>query len=222
MARMRIPNRYKDGLSKLLALDDDSFKDLTAALEGSELTVNIPELQSTIASKLKTTVVTDDILEMLLSLYSARAGSDDPLEEFVDEVLDAIKESTDIALPTNEEETASLKNKLTDLLNVSSLADFLKAADLFSEYEHILHDSRVVTDVRAVFGTSLDNPPIGALIIHNLKLCYSQAGRVKEIFVAMDDKDVEKLSRVLKRAEEKSRSLKKVLDKARVPYIDIK
>ena len=222
MAKLRVPNRYRSGMAKLLSLDEESFKELVAGLKEVQPTINITELKSFVASKITTFEVSDDILEAILSLYGARVGLDMPLDEFVDEIFLAAEDIPDVAIDTRGKDVDIYKALLTTLLDIPSFTEFVKATDLLTEHQNIFLETRIISDIRPIFAADVTALPLGALIIHTLKICYSSFGQINEFFITMDEADIEKLIKVLERAKDKTETLRNTLDKGGIAYITIK
>jgi hypothetical protein len=81
--------------------------------------------------------------------------------------------------------------------------------------------ARILSDLRPVF----QEPPTAAsasVIIHNLQIGFhdSGTGDHKEFYVALDAGDLDILKKIIVRAEQKTASLKAILAKANVPYLE--
>jgi hypothetical protein len=164
----------------------------------------------------------EDILETLNALYGARAWFALPAADFAEIVRRAAEESgaEELRLPSGNGER--LEERLAQLLDIGTLDATRKARDLLVEHEHTLHSARILTDIRPVFGPNPDDDPTGALIVHMLKLSYhDESEDVKEIYIALDTGDSDYLIDMFRRAESKAESLKRVLERAKVPYIDV-
>jgi len=81
--------------------------------------------------------------------------------------------------------------------------------------------SRILSDVRPVFGDDVDSAPLGAVLVHMLSIHYLNLDELNTFVVALDEKDVEELLEVLQRAKRKSKTLKDELLKTDVAYIEI-
>jgi hypothetical protein len=93
---------------------------------------------------------------------------------------------------------------------------------LQSDVERAFCDARILTDLRPIFGGEVDAPK-AMIIVHTLKLSYHDAatGKHEELFVAIDDEDIEKLKRILERAERKAKSLVSRLQLAGIKTVDL-
>jgi hypothetical protein len=98
-----------------------------------------------------------------------------------------------------------------------------KAKELQLEAEHTFCDARVVTDLRPVFGGNISDSPEAMILVHTLKLGYHDSGSQthKEMYLALDADDVVKLAEILRRAQEKTKTLKGKMDSAGIRVIDL-
>lgn len=86
-----------------------------------------------------------------------------------------------------------------------------KARDLALDHERLFNHARIITDVRPVFDTNKDGP-IGAVIIHSLRLEVIENDRIVSYTVNMDPSDLEVLSEATKDALRKSNSIGSILN----------
>ena len=86
-----------------------------------------------------------------------------------------------------------------------------KAANLIVDNQIIFRDAKLISDIRPVFGSEVEELPIGTVLVHTLKIEYIESEFPKNFHVALDDKDVEKLITLLKRTQLKAESLRKLV-----------
>jgi hypothetical protein len=86
------------------------------------------------------------------------------------------------------------------------------------DHERVYLESRILTDIRTVF-KEYKEQPIGAVVVHNLKITYRQNDNEKEFFVALDGSDLLNLSQEIARAETKAKEIKMLLEKAEITYL---
>jgi hypothetical protein len=115
----------------------------------------------------------------------------------------------------------SLSSRLTALLSARDLVAFSKASDIATEYDHLLHLSRIVTDIRPVFGIDACEEPVGAVVVHTLRIDYFEGNRLRSISFAMDSDDLSNFKKIVERAADKQNSLSRTLQKAGLPEFDI-
>lgn len=222
MAELRIPDRHKNGLLKLVGLSDNSIKRLTSAIEGLRPKLFPEDLSVEIAIKVPE-VLPDDIIEIikvLVSLLYSGFHHEIPPEELAHDVIEAMGESgiKELQLPPAKQE--SLRQRLVKLFTIESLLIVSKALTVLQSNENTFCGARIVTDVRPVFGSDPGIAPNAAVIVHSLNLNYHHDGQLKDFYIAMDTADIKTLRDVLDRADSKTQSLESILKKSGVTYLD--
>ncbi len=228
--QISIPEEYVDGFRKLLAFPEEHVTGLLAVLRQEPPSLDsLSSLPHRIASKIRANMPSvslrdaEDIADVVVSLFWLLARWEITVSDLAEAVSRAIDESgvEEFKLPGEARE--QFKHRLVGILEAGSIHLGLKAGELLTEHEHTIHDARVLTDVRPVFGSNPEEPPEANVLVHMLKLSYhDESEEVKEIYVALDTGDVNRLISTLERANKKAESLKKMLEPTGVPYIDAK
>jgi hypothetical protein len=219
MASFRIPKAHHAGLAKLLALEEASKQKLLSALRDFSLASKPGALSKRVSSE--TGLPLDDvgsIITVLVSLYSLRSYLDLPTPELTQQICEAMIESGDKELGLTAENRRQFADYLSELLEARSLVISSKVVDIWSEHEHALCGVRIFTDLRPVFDEK--NTVLATGVVHMLKLAYHETDGVKEIYIAMDDDDIDKLTDALKDAGEKAKNLKSVLSEAKITQFE--
>src|SRR5208283_4076545 len=106
------------------------------------------------------------------------------------------------------------RDRLIGLLNIEPLTYPAKATGVMGDHDSVFLRTRVLTDIRTIFGPDVSALPKGAVILNMLKIAYQHSGEEDNFYVALDSEDVKTLITVLQRALAKATSLKTVLEKA--------
>lgn len=220
MASLRIPEPYKAGLTQIASLDENTAQELLEALKTIPPALYRKDVSARLAERVGSISPGDirDVIESLFGLTLGRIGSDVSVQQFVDDILDTLADE-ESAIITDENRDA-VRQKLNHLLNVDSLMIGAKAYEVLFEHERNFTTARILTDVRPVFGDKVEGDPVAAIIVHNLKVNYFEAGKRLEFYVAMDTSDVQKLIDTLERARAKAESLKEMLASTEILYVD--
>lgn len=230
MAALTIPGAYYadfEALKRLL-LDDELAGEFLAGLGEETIVPDDPELASKLASKIPTVAEDeiDGVLKVLVSLHLLRARYDyPPVANFAEDVCQAMDQSDAQELRFHGGERDRFKGRLIELLKVDSVSVGAKALDIEHENERIFSNARIVTEVRPIFGADLGDRPKGAVVVHMLRITYSERNRRREnqrkdLFIALDADDIETLSGLLDRAKSKDKTLRSFLKETHIPYID--
>ena len=105
---------------------------------------------------------------------------------------------------------------LAPMLSLKTVSLSSKVQRLRLEYPNTFHDAMVLTDIRPIFD-KVEDRPVGGAITHTLKIEYHEVGEHKQFYVALDAEDLQKMKKILQRAEAKESSLKSLLNDASVP-----
>ncbi|MES2460654.1 MAG: hypothetical protein V4671_08715, partial [Armatimonadota bacterium] len=93
-----------------------------------------------------------------------------------------------------------------------------KVRELLYDFQSILMDSNVVTDIRQVYDKDATEVKAG-LIVHTLSLEYFENSTQKEMHLMLSTTDVERLAKRLERALKKSKASASILKKSEVPEL---
>lgn len=219
MANLRIPDRYKEGILLLAAASDEAFAEILSALKKAPAHMtNIRELAAWVGPETSSTPKSDSakIVDALTSLYRLQKRTSFSVSKIAHDVANGAEE---LELEARNRLQKRLELALPlDALNVTSA----KARELLMDREKAYCDAKIVTDIRPVFGDDVDSPE-AAIIIHTLKLGFHDSGSNshKDIYVALDSRDIADLKKILERAELKETRLKTVISAAQLKQVEL-
>ncbi len=223
MSALDIPDKYEYGIKLLLQMNDETGKKFIKALSESQPTLFIENLVKSVSQKLKDILTppnVEDIIEALLALYGVRDSLDVETSEFIKDLEEAVLESESFSdISNNLQISKPLIAELLDLDEPLSIAS--KAFNILLDHERIFLGSKILTDIRPIFRNRNVESPIGAVIVHMLKIDYREGSKSKEFFIALDTGDINKLEHVLKRAKLKEKAIQPLLKTAGVVYLDV-
>ena len=209
-----IPKEYEQGIIVIKSLSDSDvnrilevLKDASPSSEPADIATmlrpNLPEISDTDIQQ---------FAETLHSLYLFRSHSDVSADQFAVDLAEATRESGNPKVhTTNPEELAALERKLKSLLKVRPLSILAKALGLQYDFANIFWDAKVLSDIRPVWDGDVTKPPEGIVITQTLKLEYHYVGGHGEIYVCLDNEDIEQLISVLQRAKDKVTTMKSLV-----------
>jgi hypothetical protein len=226
VARLNIPRRYQAGVSEIRKLDTEAANKIRAALDRvfanqqQDSTVAEPDdIAATAIAALphKSTVDVKSIGLALAALYSVKSQNDFPVDEFADEVSDAMELLSEEELRLLPNERDKFKASLITLLNADLFALAAKAYDLKTDDERTFCHARILTDIRPIFGQHIEEGPKAMVVVHLLKLGYHQGNeKHQQFYVSLDAQDLETLRKVIDRAEAKAKTLKSAVKGTRL------
>lgn len=209
MPFIRVPDVGVRGMIELSTWTGEQFSALVNAIEASPVEVPMQPVLIQAAKKLSNAstdgaVAFASMMQAVTSTRKSFPGSD---REYLEELLESA------SLPERGENRPSqaqikiLRDRLSQLLDLSKLAISSKATELLFEREKIATDFLMITDVRPVFNASGKISLNSMLVLHSLKIDYISDGDSKEFFLAIDETDLNKLIDLAQRAIDKGKSL---------------
>jgi len=152
------------------------------------------------------------IVTSLRSLYHIKAMAEIATRDLVAMLMTAMQRTGgNVAL--SESEKPDFAEKLIKLLGISGIERSGKIEQLKTDYQNILEDVKILTDLRPVFDKPGDRPT-GFIIVHTLKIVHHESGEHKELFFALEGDDVLTLKHTAERALEKMASLEDFIKSA--------
>ena len=214
MASLVIPESDYPGLAALLSLKEESMNELISILaEAPGITDanGLADFMSARASTIPSDLVTP-IAKVVISLSYGRVLLDYSISKFTQGVCDAMEESglESLKLGANR---VDFEANLLRILSVESLDSSIKAKAVLNEYEHLICNARILTDLRPIFSSGAIESPSGMGIVHTLRIRYHETAKIKEFFVAMDGDELNELGEIIERAKLKEKSLASLLEK---------
>ncbi len=135
------------------------------------------------------------------------------------ELISNIAESDSLAL--GDEDRARFTSRLTALVVDGPIQKLQKGHQLALDYRDVVVGTRIVTDVRPVFGEDIDYGPHAALISHILRIDSQQENQIESYFFVMEEQDLYTLQHAVERALVKAAALKTWVTSNNVQYIEM-
>jgi len=210
---LNIPRKYHEGIKLLVGLDNSAESEILASLKGAPPTLSRSSLVSNVMGALKNIplAVVEPIVQALLSLYTVSAALEyTSVDAFADDICRAV-EGGRLVPNFDPDSQRRFKERLSRFLGLKNLGLVAKGLDLLSEHERLLCSARLITDIRPIFGTDPTRSPEAAIIFHVVMVRYHEGGELKQLTMALDDKDIKSLKATIDRAEHKASSLRSLL-----------
>jgi hypothetical protein len=221
MAALPIPKEVRPGVAKLLLLSDEAKQELLKALESAPLSFTYEDLTKNAVERVQTIEQdsAEDIIGVLLSLYLIRNTAKVPLSPFLEDFVEGI-EQTELKEILSKVAVDKFKEWLATFLQVKGLAFTARARNKQWAYQNTFCSGEISTDVRPLFETVNGEQPtaIAALVMHTLKIRYHHGNDLRDLFVALDSDDLDKLEDLINEARSQSEQLWPLLDAAKIPY----
>lgn len=221
--QMQIPEKFREGFSAMYDLKDTDIERLIVALTSISPILNPKSLASQVAAKIdsleRSTI--DNIIDALASLYTFEFQTNFSVPEIIQAICNAMENASIGTRHISIENRNWFEERLYKLLNIDSLKVTAKALIIMREHENVFGEAKIITDIRSIFGSNPEDPPVGAAVSHVFKIEYYHNNESQEFFLGMDTSDINSLIEVLKKATQKAEILKAVIQKAGLTYIEV-
>jgi hypothetical protein len=220
---IKIPQKYREILIGITSLSDSAIAELESALGHTRQTLVSREEVANLAAQLKSIPAEEGvkIFEALLPLYMLKGSTNKNTSEFISDVINSLMISSGDEVKLLTAQAKPLEGRLTKLLGLKTIDLSAKAMSVLFEQQRTFQAARILTDIRPVFNHDATELPTAAVLIHTLRIEYLEDEESKEFFVAMDKNDIQKLRDVLERANQKESSIKEVLSKSSIDFIEL-
>jgi hypothetical protein len=222
MPSLRIPESAYSALEHLIHCPPQEFEAFLNALSKAEPSLDQDQFWTHVATHLPQMdrALVRDILHEILQMDESRSRTDMEIEEFAEEVAEALAGNTSDKLQFKPGDEKTLKDRLVKIFEGrTGLEISMKAMGVVLDQDRVFLHARILTDIRPVFNEDGDTVH-AAVIIHNLRIHYVVDSEHKDFYVALDASDIRALREALDRAETKAQSLRTMLKTTGVSYLD--
>jgi len=203
-----IPRSQHATVRQLISLSSKRMHALAEALSEAPAATSFNALTRHLRARIKFSLNLNNVVQMVGALGTIREERNVPIEELAQQITEAARSVplADLA----EDDWKRIERDLARIFEASKAAvKTAKVVELLNEHEHTYcPKSRIVSDIRCIFAPGELIEPVGAVIVHMLKLAYHQDGETKQFFVALDSDDLRDLRDTLERAISKEPRLK--------------
>jgi hypothetical protein len=216
MAKFSIPRSHQRAFQSVADLPEDQFRALVRSLEGPGSSFSRLDLVAAMVSAAP--ALSSDQGNSLLTALIAAAASRFRYGYDAEEMASFVVESGDAS---QADQTAN-EERLTQLISAQSLTRLAKASDVLTEHQQILHEARILTDIRPIFEDDPSREPEAAVMLHTLRIQYHDtSGHVRSMYFGMDSDDLNTLRNVVDRALKKAASLEGLVAQLPLPLVYI-
>jgi hypothetical protein len=217
LSSIRVPKTGRPVLKRLADLGDERAQSLAEKLDNGHFR-SLAALVDAVKLAVGADWGEDDadaLVTHLLSMSTLRTSHGFGAEALADHL------TKELGAELKQPDRKILSNRLAGLLGARGFAALAKAVDIAQESDRLLHVSRVITDIRPVFGDEGAAPPMGAIVMHTLRLDYFERSEVKSISFNLNSRDLAQLKRAIERAQEKESTLSGLLRSVELAEFDL-
>lgn len=219
----KIPQADVQALETLAALSPQDFDRFIDAVGKTAPTISrakfvvqaigaVPGLQK---------VVADGLMRAVLRMQAARIAWGATAEEFVQALAGA---ENVVESETLSQNTDSWRQRLKNILSTESVFLTAKAATVLTAQEHPFESAGIYTDIRPIFSESVSESeiagPTAAVLVHHLRLRFGGENQPRELDVALDNRDLETLARIVERAKRKAAALAETIRRSNLRHLE--
>ncbi len=213
MPPLKVPERYRSGILRTAALEQDQFDQFLSALKSAPTCETVRELQTWISTE--TPTLTDaerrDMVLALASMLRVQRSAEVSPRMFGGDVWASLQAEVPQSITSFDQE--EFVSRIASLMELSSLdITSLRVFDVKQEVERNFCKVKILTDIRPVFKKDPQETPVDMAIIHHFQIGYHDGmGQHKEFYVSLDGRDLEMLKKAVADAESRSETLERTL-----------
>ncbi|WP_420437344.1 hypothetical protein [Candidatus Poriferisodalis sp.] len=208
------PEQYIEAFRALARMPDNDFEVLSELIADN---VN-RSAERIIAKQAKERLgmnSADDLIPAMRSMVSFSELQATSLADIISDIAES--DSLDL----DNEDRATFTTRLGALVVDGPIQRLQKGHQLALDYRDVILGTRIVTDIRPVFGEDIDDGPHAALISHILRIDSQQENQSESYFFAMEEQDLYILQHAVGRALAKAAALKTWMASNKVQRIEM-
>jgi len=220
MASLQFPKSAYPAVQALVRLTDLQFEELITRLEETAPTVDAEKFIGSVASRLKeldSATVKLIVSELLTMMYSG-FRADLKTTELASEISSGALEANSEEFPFTTEQKQLLELRLSNTFGSQGLRITGKAQSVFYDTDKIFVKARILTDLRAIYDEPGDEI-LGATVIHSLRIRYYENNDQKDIYLSLDNDELQEFVETLQRASKKQKGLETLMQKSSIPHV---
>jgi hypothetical protein len=154
----------------------------------------------------------EGLVDALLTLEASRETAS------IIQISEDVAESEDLALAVEQRE--GFTSRLRRALAAPAVMNLGRAYDVLIDRDKLFTNARIITDIRPIFSDDVNQTPVGVALVHTLKLSAVSDGRREIFYFALDVQDLDVLREAVKRADDKTATLRAWIAKTGLPCVD--
>ncbi len=212
MADIHVPSQMRPALLQLAMVGDDGISELCGLLEANPDVLTSRQAAFEHATKLaKFGEDGYQIIEAVVPLLYLKASSGKKTRDLVKDITARLLTGDKKEAKLSSSEVPTFQKNLGRILELSGLTLKAKALSLAADCQKLYSESKIVSDIRTVFGEDVSALPLGAIVLHVLKIGFAEDGEEREFFVTLDSRDLRELQDWITRALSKEASLNQLI-----------
>jgi len=154
--------------------------------------------------------ISNALMSLIMWFYSLRTQRAIEVSAILSDVDHRIQSASKEWNEIEKERWGRIRSQLDNLLSISAIINVCKASDLSYDYQNILQNIKIITDVRPIFDEEASRFN-GSIISYILQVYYSSVNETRSLSLALDHADVKQLLNQCERALKKAETAKKFM-----------
>ncbi len=218
---INIPEDHRKAFARLSGVDDRLFESILGALKATKPCLRLAELRQRVHAAVKSVLPDEERLTEAIVILANTASrlefSSDISEK---DVLQSVATTVAMREGLDQEHERCLLVRLGELSSLPLIHVSAKSSTLQVAHDRIYNSSKIITDLRPVFGEPIDSSDLLFMVIHHLHIIAMRNGKPEELYLSMDDKDLDMLRDAVDRARAKASLLRSTLQEHQLNEID--
>ena len=215
MYKFRVPENYIEGFTILILLEENEIVKVLKTIHASEAGLQLDGFKDLLSAE-NLELTNPELHELSLAIYSLiqlKTETKTEVDSLVRDLIGSYFEENELEIPEGADidviKTTAANNLLKIFQEEGQLPKTIKGLGLLMQNDKTYINSRILTDVRLIFDSKNAGDVNGAVILHQLKIVYTQNDEEKQIFYALDNADLLELKDNIIRAIEKEEFISK-------------
>jgi hypothetical protein len=201
---IRIPPSQRNALATLGRLPVELYERLVENLAKARPCVSLAEMRKRVKEGVEASGLKQENLVGAIVSLATTASRYDRSDGLIEQVVNTVQESSEKIDPS------LLRSRLGDLIALPVLYLSTKSSVLQVEHDRVFNSCRIVTDLRPVFQDAIEKD-WACLVIHHLHLTCMRKRQIEDLYLALDDRDLDLLAEAIARARTKASTLRSAL-----------
>lgn len=217
----KIPDEHRKAFGRLAGMSTEAFEAIVSALGIARPCLRLTDLRDRVQAAILSAVPGESCLaEAIIALAVTSSRWEFNSEVSEKDLLQSL--ATAVAKEENldPQDTQRLRDRLVDISRLPVIRVSTKSTTLRVAHDRVFNSSKIVTDLRPVFGEPVSSGELAFLVIHHLHITAMRNGETEEVYFSMDDKDLDMLGEAVERARTKAGVLRSALRAHQLKEID--
>lgn len=216
-----IPDEHRKAFGRLANMSNEAFGAIVSALGSATPCLRLTDLRNRVQAAILSAVpnelrLAEAIIALAVTSSRREFNSEVPENDLLQSLAAAVAKEESL----DPGHTKRLRDRLVAISRLPVIRVSTKSTTLQVAHDRVFNSSKIVTDLRPVFGEPVSSGELLFLVIHHLHITAIRNGEPEEVYFSMDDKDLDMLGDAVERARTKAAVLRSTLRAHQLKEID--